>query len=406
MSPEHARLLQRLDRRQRGVALIEALVALVIMAFGMIALVGLQGNMRRSADLAKQRGEAIRLAQQEMERLRDFSVLALPADPAEGTRAYDDITTPDQQLNDVGDANSNATFGMVREVTDWAEPPQKAIRVQVNWKDRTGADQFVSIDSFVSRVDPGLSGSLGVAPASTPTRRPGERDSAIPVNAKDLGDKTSVFKPLDNGTVAWVFNNLNGVITGKCMVPLGTPTSALTVADVESCKNNTIGYLLSGFVRFSPDTPPNSDRPSGTALPLDMAIDITGTGYPVWPAYECYDDAPATAVNTMTYVSYYCVVYPNNATPRKWSGKLSVTGINLSGESAAKICRYSADYDKNGVISNAEHPMNYSNVTGSLTRQNFLVISATQSCPAGHAADAPAGFFSNTATVLHQPDGI
>ena len=56
----------QLRRRQAGVTLIEAMVALLIMAFGMVALVGLQSNLRRSADLAKQRGEAIRIAQQQL----------------------------------------------------------------------------------------------------------------------------------------------------------------------------------------------------------------------------------------------------------------------------------------------------------------------------------------------------
>ena len=66
----------RLVGAQRGVTLIEALVALMVMAFGMVALVGLMSNLRRSTDVAKQRSEAMRLAQAELASpARNYSVL-------------------------------------------------------------------------------------------------------------------------------------------------------------------------------------------------------------------------------------------------------------------------------------------------------------------------------------------
>lgn len=398
--------------RQHGVTLIEAMVALLIMAFGMLALVGLQSNMRRSADLAKQRGEAIRLVQQKMEQLRDYSVLtaADAASAPAGAKAFDDLSTPAVNAN-AGEAGSNATFVMSQTVTDWVETStaalaMKAVSLNVSWQDRTDQTQFVEVHSFLTRADPGLGGELTVPPVSSPVRRPAERDAAIPTGAKDLGNKTSVFKPQTDGTVAWVFNNLTGVIVGKCSVPWNVATAALTTADVESCNNNTVGYLLRGYVRFSDAATPNADQPSSPALPLlDMVMDVTGSNYPVTPRYECFDDAPTVASSLITVVSYNCVVYPNSDTTRNWSGSLTISGIPLGG-SDWQVCRYSADYDGNGSIGNAEHPLAYSNVTRSLTGQNFLVVRASATCPAGHTIDPARGFFSNTATVLHQPDGI
>lgn len=52
--------------KSRGVSLVEALVALLVMSFGMVALVGILSNLRRSEDLARQRGEAQRIAQAEI----------------------------------------------------------------------------------------------------------------------------------------------------------------------------------------------------------------------------------------------------------------------------------------------------------------------------------------------------
>jgi hypothetical protein len=126
---------------------------------------------------------------------------------------------------------------------------------------------------------------------------------------------------------------------------------------------------------------------------------------PALPSFQCFDDAPVTAATLQTFVKYYCIVFPDTSATPQWSGRLEISGLNL-GERGQKVCRYSADYDGDRVISNAEHPRNYYGVTGPLTRQNFLVINASASCPAGHGVDPDAGLFNNTATVLHQPDGV
>ena len=41
--------------RATGVSLIEALVALAVMAFGILGVVGMQSNMRTGADISRQR---------------------------------------------------------------------------------------------------------------------------------------------------------------------------------------------------------------------------------------------------------------------------------------------------------------------------------------------------------------
>ncbi|MBY0234741.1 MAG: prepilin-type N-terminal cleavage/methylation domain-containing protein [Burkholderiaceae bacterium] len=389
---------------QRGVALLEALVALLIMSFGMLALAGLQGNLRQSADLAKQRGEAVRLGQQEMERLRSFSQLPAPNPPNADVRAFEDITEPPNGVAGTFSADTNTTFTVTRQVTDIAEPPQKALRINVSWTDRTEGAQFIILDSILSRTDPILGGGLAMSSKAPSARQPSNRDANIPTPAKDLGNGSSAFKPLTGGDVVWVFNNLTGVITGVCNIP-ATPMADLVATDVDSCKNNTLGYLLSGFVRFSDASPSDPGKPTGLALPMDLNLALTQSSA-LTPSYQCFNNAPITSPSTQTFVTYYCIVYPNADTPPIWSGQLTLTDIPLSGIGARTICRYSADYDANGSISNAEHPLVYSKVTGSLARQNFLVIPGTETCPAGHDIDPAQGFFSNTATVRHQPNGI
>lgn len=405
------------QRRQRGVTLIEAMVAMVIMAFGMVALVGLQSNMRRSADLAKQRGEAVRLAQQQIEQLRAYTVLAIPANPAPGVRAFDSIAVAGD-INDAIPSGSNATFSLVKTVTPWREPSQpgptmQAVTMTVSWNDRTGEAQRVQLHSFISRADPGLGGALGVAPVSAPLRAAGGRHPVIPVTAKDLGNKTSVFVPPGNATVAWVFNNLTGVIVGRCTVAMATTSATLSAAELSACASSrTLGFLLSGLVRFSLTSPPSSELPASLALPsLDFAIvggdalrqardkpNTVDLAVPAAPSYQCFNDSTADSTVKLPFVSYYCVVFPNADTTPSWTGKLNVTGLS----SDYKVCRYSADYDGDGRILNTEHPLNYCTATKSMARQNFLVVKSSEYCPVGHAVDASQGYFSNTATVAHE----
>jgi len=392
------------SRQPRGVALIEALVALLIMAFGMLALAGLQNSMRRGADLAKQRGEAVRLAQQQMEYLRSFSLVRPDPDKPE-ILAFDSIDARD--INNplsVSDADSNTTFTVVRRVdnmpADTLETQRKDIRVSVTWVDRSEGAQIVTLDSILSRSPPSLGVALGLAPDATPLRRPGGRDAAIPVGAKDLGDKSSVFRPSPNTTTVWVFNNLTGVITGVCNLP-NTPVADISPIDVDACRNNALGFLLSGFIRFSAASPKDPGKPVGTALPLNLDL-LRSDGPTMLPNYQCFHDAPYSALTTQTFVAYYCIVYPKISTTTLWSGRLNLSDIPLSGTGAKTICRYSADYDGDGKISNAEHPADYLAVDAGLTRQNFLVIPAGESCPSGHGVDPSIGWFSNTATVTHQ----
>lgn len=390
-------------RRQAGVTLVEALVAMLIMAFGMLALVGLQGNMRRSADFAKQRSEAVRLAQQELEKLRAFSILERDNSTPAQTLSYDQLV--DTSRDDAGDTVRNTVYTLTRDVSEVSNGASRLIQVTISWVDRAGATQQLSLSSLLARADPKLGAALAIAPEGSPTRRPKDRSVVIPTDAKDLGDGRSVFKPPASGGVAWVFDNLSGKITSLCSgLSADLQSSAISSADVAANCNNTItAYLLSGTVRFSTGSTPDPITPVSPALPLDMGLDILHPERHPSPAYQCFDDAPASATNTQTGgVRYFCAVYPDSGTPPAWSGTLRVSGIDVS-NSGYKICRYSADYNSSGSIDNEEHPQQYSSVSSSLVGQNFLVVLATSSCPVGHAYDPDNGYFFNSATVQHQP---
>ena len=407
--------------------MIEALVALMVMSFGMVALVGLMGNLRRSGDLAKQRSEAMRLAQAETASLRSFSVVrASASQAASGVKDYDnDIVTLDARS--LTPENSNSTFQLYRDVTplvkDKTEPQAQTVSVKVAWKDRSGASETLTLATVISRTDPSFGGALGVTPPTNSIRVPDGRNAAIPVAAKDLGNKSSAFRPSSGSPTVWVFNNITGVITGKCSIDIGTAVSSLTPGDVDTCKNNTVGYLVGGTIRFS-DTRRQEDiapaAPAGTALPLSVYLSLApseftvrdadgavtlapGGAYPITPNHECFSDAPVSSPSTQTLVNYNCIVYPNTQSPRNWWGQVLLGGLNLgTDDSHVKVCRYSADYNGNARIDNEEHPATYRGVSYSLVRQNFLVIRGSLSCPTA-SIDTSAGIFVDYTTYQLQP---
>ena len=386
--------------RARGVVLVEALAALLIVAFGMVAMMRLQSTLRRGSDLARQRGEALRLAQQDMETLRAFSVLQKGGASPQTAQDFASISSMQRTItSDLPGSNSDYTINRV------AVPlgeTLKSIRTTVSWLDRAGEPQSIVLDSAIAGIDPSLSAALAFPPLPTPWRRPNSSGAALPVGAKDLGNGRSVYKPADNGTLAWIFSNQSAAVTGQCTVPMGSTSASLVLADVKDCLDNANGYLLSGVVRFSWDAPPDSEAPAGPAKTIGVTINLTSKGHLLTPSYSCQTDAPVADNPSQSYVAYRCIVYPNSDPTPIWSGYVNLSGLSFTGPNAVKVCRYSADYDGDQQIGNAEHPLQYQAVKGSLRNQNFLVIKASQDCPGGHGVDAAQGDFRNTATVLHQ----
>lgn len=392
--------MRRQRRPPRGASLIEALIALGVMAFGMMAILGLQTTLRGNADVARQRAEAVRIAQESIEDWRAFGAIETTAGIVDYAEIVSDGPT------DI--AGVNATYTRRRTVTASDSPPLKRLVVVVTWVDRSAETQNVTLRTAIAAVPHEMAGSLAIPPHGGPTRLPRGRHPGIPLPAKNFEDADpanphSVFKPPQpgGGTVAWVLDNRSGKITGVCSVAAGSTTASLTAADVAACSANQTPPLpvLSGFVRFAatalqPDVA-EAELPTGSALNLDLAL--TGA--------NCFDDAPEDAATaaTRSAVAYYCAV---SAPP--WSGRSRVRPLGFgagapwsvaaSGAGNYKVCRYTPLAGDAGPP-NSSHPLDYANVSESLIHQNFLVISAAHDCP----TETPvANDYFNSNTRLHQ----
>jgi Tfp pilus assembly protein PilV len=417
-------------RRQRGTTLLEGLVALLVLSLGMFSVGRVQTQLRSNADMARQRSEAVRLAQEDMERLRAFSVIAVTA----GARAYADIVNATSTVDASSGSTSNTRYQVARSITNANTPNAKNATVTVAWADRAGSEQQVVLTSVISGSNPAYSGALSVAPAIPAMRAVNGRSVRIPLAAKDLGNGTSAFKPVSGSTEALLMNNTTGLVTGHCLgVNAALATRDLSLATLGSCDTLT-GQLLSGKVRFSTLGAPVAGQAND--LPQSLAVNLTLAGgtYPTPPfcaseamktvaittaSGQRVESVPIAATPASTglgawtetgdrHVAYHCVVYP--LASGLWSGRttLAPAGWTIgTGPDDRRVCRFTSDLDGSGAIdANAEHPATYANVDGPLAHQNFLVIKGNEPCPTGTPArldGTSEPVYVNLATAQHQP---
>ena len=359
---------------QRGTSLFGTLIAFLVLSLGVLAAARLQTELRLGAEVARQRSEAVRLAQREIEALRAFTVVATTT----GQPAFDDIASRSSSVDGA------ARFTLTRQVDDEVALHAKRVGVRIDWADAAGNAHQVALDTVVDGSEPALGGALSLAPTGAPVKDPLARAVHIPVGAVDLGNGSSALVLPDPagagsgslGGTALVFDNASGTVIARCTAPVA---ANLTLADLGPC-DRSAGMLLSGHVRFEPGV---------AALPFGMALLLTDAGNAKPPF--CGHAAP-TLENGVAFVAFHCVVYAP-AGRSTWSGRLDVVPVNWTLGSAAsdlRVCRTTADLDGSGAIdANLEHPGVYTNVKGALTQQNFSIVKGTQNCTVGDAPHQP-----------------
>ena len=384
--------------RQRGTTLIEALLALVVTAFTALGAVHLQAEVRRQADVTRQRSEAVRLAGAELERLRAFASVAA----ASGLPSYAGIADATATVDAASGFVSSTAYAVRTTVTPLAVGEAKTVRVDVAWQDARRAGESVTLASAIAGHGPALGASLalgsgaGIAPGAFGRAR------AVPVDAVDLGDGTSAWKPAPDATVAWRFANglSSSPIAGPAELCDGiattTPTRALTRAELTTCRPTVAGTsIVRGTIRFSDAVPPDPSHADDTPLPATVRLVLLGGGHQGTPA--CWTERVASGPDR--HLAYTCVVVPR--ADGRWSARAEVVPTSWTlGATAAdrRVCRFARDRDANGAVDTAaEHPRDWRDVLGSLVHQNFVVVRGSEGCPAGSGLDDP------WHTEAHQP---
>lgn len=389
-----------------GLALMEVLVALAVLAVGLGAVLRLQTTLRAGTDLARQQAEALRLAQASHEDLRAI------------TGAGDGATITGLADTDVTPAGANARYLLQRTVTTGADPLRRQVATTLAWTDRAGQPQQLRLHTLLNPFEPQLGAALALDRSPAPAS-PGQaaRHPGVPIEARSLGDGRSALKPRAAELLTWLFDDRTGQLVAQCDSTAGLPTEQLTAASLANCRA-VGGLLLRGRVRFAldTDTPGSAEaqNPLSAALPLDLRVTLSSTGHPT-PGWTCSDDAPDTlgGAPTQLSVAYVCVVsgvVSAGSTAPRWSGRLDLVPVGWTlaagGASGYRVCRYSADHDRNGRIDNPEHPAAYASVDGPLGDQNFLIVRAAAACPVDTNVSPVLGVGGNwldDGTVAHQP---
>ncbi len=372
--------MKLMRKKQSGITLIEALVALAVMAIGMLGIVGIQAALRANSDVAKQRSEAVRLAQEKIEEFRGFAQLATATPAALGWADF---------ANGTGTiTGNNAQYTRTWAFTAMDAPRDgTTLKVTVSWADRSssgGDNQSVTLTTALARIAPELATTLAVPGEGDTLRRPIGRQRGIPMAAKDLGNGTSGFLPPGGGSgVVWVFNNATGMIA--ICPTTASDYSTLTAASIDLTSCTTAkAQLVSGFIRYSLSNagPSPTDLNWGPNTTLEVKVHrLVPT-----PATDisCFTDPQSSPEK---YTAYFCAV-PVSAL--SWSGNIFFRPNSLISSSLAddnngryKACRY------NGVAAA------YVSQNTPATNQNFLMIKAGNgshtvfSCPTGTTAHQP-----------------
>ena len=135
-----------LKHHQTGLSVVEALVAVALLALTFTSAMQSHLRMRSSQDLVRQQGEALRSIQGEMETLRGLPFQRNP----QGVSAWEDLSS--SQI-------SSAPYLIDRQVVRTGPQdlgPLKAVRVNALWTDRLGRPQTLSVDTFLGGQDPAL----------------------------------------------------------------------------------------------------------------------------------------------------------------------------------------------------------------------------------------------------------
>jgi type IV pilus modification protein PilV len=283
-------------RRQAGFTLVEALVAFLVMAFGMLAVAGFQTTLSRNSDVAKQRNEAVRLGQQKIESLRSFQQVVSDGVGTIVNFEDDIVAGADTVSPSSADAyETNASYsrqwwvtkndGVTAAATGDLE---KWLRVEVSWVDRAGETQSVTLRSVISRSDPVDLGTLFTGPNGTKPRTPKNRNINIPYPAVALGGgKMSAFQPPGSSN-SYVFDNPTGEVLGYCTFALAAGTTvSFEDGNVTSGCFVERAYIVSGYVQFLNSVPTGGTEggrdnaiSNSTTATKELSVDIAFVGNP------------------------------------------------------------------------------------------------------------------------------
>lgn len=212
----------RMKRNSRGFSMIEVMISVVVLGFGLMALAALQTSLIRSSAETKAQTVALQLAKDKLEDLRSFGTLA----------GYQAVTTGTDTVNDsngnLGGVNysrawtvtrfgyqpSTSAFAAIATLTGptpaanasgvafTANNEYKRVAITVSWTDANGATQSIGLEDAIGAVSPGDGSKVVLNNTATSEPRyprvlindPSLTEGVIPIAVGD-GSETAATNP-------------------------------------------------------------------------------------------------------------------------------------------------------------------------------------------------------------------
>lgn len=126
-------------RGEAGFSLVEVLIALIILIFGLTTIAAFSKTNGQANRLAREQNDAVHLAQSRLEQLRHFRDRA----------GYDAI-----QPGSTSATTASTQYTLTWQVTTQTTPPYKVVRMQTTWVDSVGTHRMVELATLMAWFDP------------------------------------------------------------------------------------------------------------------------------------------------------------------------------------------------------------------------------------------------------------
>ncbi|HKX94021.1 MAG TPA: prepilin-type N-terminal cleavage/methylation domain-containing protein [Methylibium sp.] len=354
---------QRRRPAQRGFTILEALIALLVMAFGVLALAGMQVMLSRNGDLAKQRSEATRLAQERMERMRAYDGIG-----GAGTNDWNNLPGAAETVT------TNAVYTVTPAMGGTTGDAMRPTTVTVAWTDRANAAQSVVLSSVISKIEPEDIGFVtNPLPLNQPLRRVKDRNINIPIPAIDLGGGQSATQFDANYVI--IYSNTTGGVVQICN-PNQANANATQINDAITAGNciSTVGYIVAGYIGRSASGGTAVSDAVFNALGMNLA-GVTRTNPDATYGIRCLfsnaidQNSGATIANFKYYLCIIPLTDPGTPAGPTWSGTIYVGNLNTA--SNYVVCRY--QYTQTAIDVNERNVQPYSGVNKSIDEQNYYI---------------------------------
>lgn len=188
-------------RQSRGFTLIEALIAMVILASGLLAIARFQAGLVSTSGSNKARAEAIALAQEKIDAIRAYNndsqlyanVYSVAYD---ASKTFSDDVATDSAIPDTAEsiAGTNATFSRQWSITAGATSTAAVLQMVVSWEDpKTGNTDSVTLGTDLFYRNPEQNAAIANANDTT---------SGYPTSSGDAIEGSGKYGSVPNGATS------------------------------------------------------------------------------------------------------------------------------------------------------------------------------------------------------------